>query len=105
MEEKVTAFDKITAILQKRPVASMAVVLFISLYLCYKIVTSAYEEQIKQARKDADVCEDENKKLIYNLLIKNKIIDANKELDKVADSVIKNKTPEAVEIIKDKNNE
>lgn len=79
----------------------MAVVLFISLYVCYKVVTSTYQEQLKQARKDADVCEDENRKLIYNLLIKNKIIDANRELDKVADSVIKHDTPEAVEIIKD----
>lgn len=100
MENKISAFDKFTRIFQKRPIASMAGILFISLYICYKVVTSTYQEQLKQARKDADVCEDENRKLIYNLLIKNKIIDANKELDKVADSVIKDQTPEAVEIIK-----
>lgn len=101
MDDKISAFDKVTGIFQKRPIASMAVVLFISLYICYKVVTSTYNEQLKQAREDADVCQDENRKLIYNLLIKNKIIDTNNELDKVADSVIKDQTPEAVEIIKD----
>ncbi|MDP9954703.1 amino acid permease [Epilithonimonas hungarica] len=100
MEDRISAFEKITSVFQKRPIASMAVVVFIAIYICYKVVTNTYEEQLQNARKDADVCEQENRKLIYNLLIKNKIIDANKELDKVADSVIKDKTPEAVEIIK-----
>lgn len=86
IEGKVEAFEKATTTIQKKPWAAIIVVLIFYTVGCYYVIKAQFESQIDYLIGENKRINNKYDHLTTELLIKNKVIDKQDEVKKLADS-------------------
>lgn len=88
LTDKAAAFEKATSTIQKKPWAALIVVLIFYTVGCYYVIKSQFESQIDYLINENKRVNNRYDHLTTELLIKNKVIDKQDEVIKIADSAL-----------------